>query len=267
MDITEISKTLKSEGIFTKENWLNENDQKKIATTIQNLKPAKEDSNSFFITNYKIFLMKIFKFNFKNVLTSIYYQKLSKKLKLIEIAKEFFETEVRLTRIDHYWTSKSEKPVIQWHVDNAYSGRKKVNKFYKPDENALKFIFYLNDVSSDNGCLSYIPKSQKIAYALKQGIYKGEIEYQSYWTLFDFRKIITKQNNFNYLKKIVGEKLLLEFLNTSESILNKTLDKKIFDKSVNKGGAVIFDEAGVHMGSKTMLSDRMVLRFFYKKKF
>ena len=74
MDITEISKTLKSEGIFTKENWLNENDQKKIATTIQNLKPAKEDSNSFFITNYKIFLMKIFKFNFKNVLTSIYYQ-------------------------------------------------------------------------------------------------------------------------------------------------------------------------------------------------
>ena len=39
-------------------------------------------------------------------------------------------------------------------------------------KNAIKFFFYLTDVSIDNVCLSYIAKSNKIAYALKKGIYE-----------------------------------------------------------------------------------------------
>ena len=35
---------------------------------------------------------------------------------------------------------------------------------------------------------------------------------------------------------------------------------------MRKGGAVIFDESGIHRGSKTSLTDRIALRFFYKKK-
>lgn len=171
-----------------------------------------------------------------------------------------------MTRIDHYWSPKSEKPVIQWHVDNAYSGRENIKNFVKPDQNAIKFFFYLSDVSSDNGCLSYIPKSHKIAYAIKEGIYKGNIEYQKYWTLSDFRKIILIKENYNYIKKLVDENCITEFLNTSKLILNGELDTKLFDHEVKKGGALIFDEAGAHRGSRTMLHDRMVLRFFYKKK-
>ena len=37
--------------------------------------------------------------------------------------------------------------------------------------------------------------------------------------------------------------------------------------SSNNVTKVIFDESGIHRGSKTRLHDRMALRFFYKKKF
>lgn len=257
---------VKTNGIVKIDNWLNDIDQKKIAKIIQTLKPQKNDPDSTFVTNLKLLIKKIFKFKLNNVFTSIYYFNLSKKLNLKEIAEEILEAKVKLTRIDHYWSPKSEKPVIQWHIDNAYSGRENIKNFVKPDQNAIKFFFYLSDVSSDNGCLSYIPKSHKIAYALKEGIYNGNIEYQTYWTLSDFRKIILIKENYNYIKKTVDENLITEFLNTSKLILNGELDAKLFDHEVRKGGALIFDEAGAHRGSRTMLHDRMVLRFFYKKK-
>ena len=46
---------------------------------------------------------------------------------------------------------------------------------------------------------------------------------------------------------------------------NGKIDESLFDHEIKNGGAVIFDEAGVHRGSKTKLSDRMVLRFFYQR--
>ena len=202
---------------------------------------------------------------FYNIFRSFYFISLSKKLKLKEIAQEILKSKAKLIRIDHFWTPQSEDPVIQWHVDNAYSGRKNIEVFDEPDKQAIKFFFYLTDVSSENGCLSYIPYSHKIAYALKQGIYNGDIHYQTYWTLSDFRKIILKEENYNYIKKKVDEKIIKEFLNTSEKILNGKIDESLFDHEIKNGGAVIFDEAGVHRGSKTKLSDRMVLRFFYQR--
>ena len=113
--------------------------------------------------------------------------------------------------------------------------------------------------------MSYIPKSHKIAHALKKGIYLGKIKYQPYWTLLDFRSIILIKENYYYLKNIIDEKLILDFLDTSKLILDNKLDVSQFDHEIKKGGALIFDEAGVHRGSRTKMNDRMVLRFFYKR--
>jgi ectoine hydroxylase-related dioxygenase (phytanoyl-CoA dioxygenase family) len=190
---------------------------------------------------------------------------LAKKLNLKETAEQILDSKVKLIRIDHFWSPQSNNPVIEWHVDNAYSGRKDIKVFNKPDKQAIKFFFYLTNVSSDNGCLAYIPFSHKIAYALKKGIYERYIEYQPYWSLFDFRKIILKKENYNYIKKLVDEKIIIDFLNTSELILSKKIDECLFDHKINKGGALIFDEAGAHKGSRTISNDRMVLRFFYQR--
>jgi hypothetical protein len=258
-------KKVQSQGIVNKNNWLSPDDIQIIENLIKKLKPLKGDEKSTYAINIKMVIKKIFKMNFSNIFKSLYFIRLSKKLRLKDIAQEILKSKARLIRIDHFWSPQSDDPVIQWHVDNAYSGRKDVKVFNEPDKQAIKFFFYLTDVSSDNGCLSYIPYSHKIAYALKEGIYKGDIQYQTYWTLSDFRKIILKEKNYNYIKKKVDNKILKEFLNTSENILYGKIDEHLFDHHIKRGGAVIFDEAGVHKGSKTKLNDRMVLRFFYQR--
>lgn len=256
---------VQSEGIADKENWLSPIDKDKIKNLIKKLKPTKGSENSVYATNIKMLIKKILKLQFSNISRSIYFIKLSKKLKLKEIAEEILKSKAKLIRIDHFWSPQSNDPVIQWHVDNAYSGKKNITVFNEPDKQAIKFFFYLTDVSSDNGCLSYIPYSHKIAYALKDGIYKGDIQYQTYWTLSDFRKIISKKENYNYLIKKIDEGIIKEFLNNSENILNGKIDESLFDHQMKNGGAVVFDEAGVHRGSKTMLNERMVLRYFYQR--
>lgn len=263
--MSDIIKLVQSQGIATKENWLKTEDLEKIDSLVRKMEPIKGSENSIYAANFKTFVKKIFKLRFSEIFKSFYFINLSKKLKLNKIANEILQTDTKLLRIDLFWSPKSANPVIQWHVDNAYSGRKNIKKFNSPDHNAIKFIFYLTNVSSNNGCLSYIPFSHKIAYALKKGIYDGDIEYQTYWTLNDFRQIILKESNYNYIKKSIDEKLIKDFLNTSENILDGKIDENLFDHEIKKGGAVIFDEAGVHKGSKTELNDRMVLRFFYRK--
>lgn len=263
--MNDIVEKVQSQGIAVKEDWLELKDLEKINSLINSSEPIKGSESSIYAANFKTFVKKFFKLRFSEIYKSFYFLDLSKRLKLNKIANEILKCHTKLLRIDLFWSPKSDNPVIQWHVDNAYSGRKNIKKFNSPDHNAIKFIFYLTNVSSNNGCLSYIPFSHKLAYIIKQGIYEGDIEYQTYWTLYDFRQIILKESNYNYIKKRIDEKIIKDFLNTSKNILNGNIDENLFDYEIKKGGAVIFDEAGVHKGSKTELNDRMVLRFFYRK--
>ena len=50
-------------------------------------------------------------------------------------------------------------------------------------------------------------------------------------------------------------------------IENENPDTSQFDFNLKKGGAVIFDELSVHRGSAPKKTDRIVLRFIYKKIF
>ena len=38
-----------------------------------------------------------------------------------------------------------------------------------------------------------------------------------------------------------------------------------YDLNIEKGGAIVFDESGIHRGSATRFSSRLALRFFFKK--
>ena len=69
-------------------------------------------------------IKKLIKFQFKNILWSIYFINLSNKLKLKNLADEIFESKTKLVGIDYYWSPQSDDPVLPWHVDQAYGGRK-----------------------------------------------------------------------------------------------------------------------------------------------
>ena len=265
-ELSELAKNVRSNGIAQKNNWLSKHDTEKAQAIISSIKPQKGSSKSWLSTTLKSRIIKLVKFDFKNLSRSLFFINLAKKLELKKISDEIFHGETELLGIDFYHNPKSEKPVLDWHCDTSYSGAKNVENFLKPEDYAVKFFFYLTDVSTDNGCLSYIPKSNKITYALKKGIFDGAIKYTPYWSLNDFRKTIQIKDNYNYLKDFLGEDILTEFLNTTNFTEKEKSTTNIFDNNMRKGGAVIFDESGIHRGSKTSLTDRIALRFFYKKK-
>ena len=69
---------------------------------------------------------------------------------------------------------------------------------------------------------------------------------------------------FSYLEKYVDKSQLTQFLNITSFIEDGSNQNKDFYNELDKGGAIIFDESGAHIGSKTSKSDRLVLRFSYK---
>ena len=46
----------------------------------------------------------------------------------------------------------------------------------------------------------------------------------------------------------------------------KNVDTQKFDYSLSAGDAIIFDEGGVHKGSKSLKNERIVLRYLYSTK-
>ncbi len=261
---SQLTEKVKKFGVAKKENWLEKNDQKKIADIILKNKPEKGEKKSWLSLNFRSHLIKFLTFDYLNLSNSFYLLKLSKKLNLNEIANNILGAESKLCGIDFYYNNKSNNPVLDWHCDTAYSGSKNVETFLHPDNYAIKFFFYLTDVFIDNGCLSYIPGSNKITYVLKKGIYEKSINYSPYWSLTDYRKMIAK--NYSFIKKHLSENFLKEVLDKIDMVLENPNKNNIFDNKIDKGGALIFDESGIHRGSKLLFSDRMALRFFYKKK-
>ena len=125
-------------------------------------------------------------------------------------------------------------------------------------------------MTRNNGCLGYIPRSHIIAFALKKGIYEGTLKYTPYWSLNQFRETILINENYTYIKKTVNENILNEFLkNTETSIfmeLKEEFDLKYNFEPIKAGSAIIFNDSGAHRGSKTLVNERLILRFFFRKK-
>ena len=82
--------------------------------------------------------------------------------------------------------------------------------------------------------------------------------------MIDFRKIIFDNKEYFFFT-INKNKLLDEFLDQTQYIENN-VDTDKYDYSAKAGTIVIFDEGGVHRGTKATISDRMVLRYFYSLK-
>tara|TARA_B100001059_G_C17834723_1_gene587190 strand:+ start:2847 stop:3653 length:807 start_codon:yes stop_codon:yes gene_type:complete len=262
-NIQAIVTNLKKKGISSNENWLSSDEISKIKKIVLKLKKSKGDKRSHLPINNLSIVLKVLKLQFIDIFLGLYLKKLSKKLRLKKISNDFFEGESELVNIDFYLSKKSEMPVLDWHVDKAYAGKKEVKDLVRADDFGLKFIFYLTDVTDDNGCLKYVPSSNKIAYALKKAIYNKEINYSPYWNVNDFQKLVNQ--NKEKIRKYIDQKKIDEFFEKLKILKDKKNIKR-FSHELEKGGAVIFDESGIHKGTEPRYNDRLIFRYIYKKK-
>ena len=264
-----ILQEIKEKGIFKINNFLDSNEIYKISKIVNHYSAPKNDPESYFPVNLKTLSYKILKLNFTKFFHSLELWKLEKNKKLNQLANSFFEEKSSLKYIDAYYSKISNKAILPWHTDQAYHGKVAVDQYNHPDNFFLKIFIYLTDVGPDNGCMSYIPGSHKIGYAIRKSIFENKITYQPYWSLMDFRKILS--NNREYFIEYLKDKSILEdFLNKTEPLLKGDTKQKNnnFSYVAKAGSAIIFDEGGVHQGSKPQFNDRMVVRYLYSiKKF
>jgi ectoine hydroxylase-related dioxygenase (phytanoyl-CoA dioxygenase family) len=259
---------LKKLGMVRVKNLISENEIAKIKQIIFSYKAPKAHKDTYFAYNIQSLFIKLAKGDLKKFKESLYLIKLCKKKNLNSIANKYFVNKSSLISVDGYYAPISNQKVLDWHCDMSNSNREQLVDFdtINPYVRSLKFFIYLTDVSSNNGCMSYIPLSNKIAYTLKKGILENKINYKKFQFLKDFRKIISEKNNYDYLKEnLEDENILDKFLEDTKFIEEGT-DTTKFDYNMKAGDAIIFDENGIHKGSKTLENERLVLRYFFRPK-
>ena len=258
---------LRENGIVKIKNFLDENELKEIRNITKLYLLPKNHPKSYRSTNIRFLLYKILKLNFKKFKQDIKILNLAKKKNLNFISNRIFGEKSYLQFIDIYHTPVSDENLLPWHTDMAYQGdEKNYEGFVNPDQDFLKFFIYLTDVGPDNGCTSYIPKSHKIAYAIRKGIFERAIKYQPYFTLKEFRNFISKKENADFIKNFLNDNNIIDEFLKKTNFVNEKGDANDFDFSLKAGDAIIFDEGGLHKASKCLHSERFVLRYLYGTK-
>lgn len=254
---------LKNKGIVKINNFLNSNEIDKVSKIIKYYSAPKEHPKSYFPTNLSGILIKILNLNFKKFIHSFQILNIARKKKLKRFSEKYFNSKTKLSYIDAYYSRKSNQEILPWHTDQAYSGELNIKNFNDPDDFFLKIFIYLSDVGPNNGCMSYVPESHKIGYAIRKSIFEKKIKYQPYWGISDFKKIIN--TNIEFFEGIFkNTRILSDFISKTKNLEQKNFDDN-FCYEAKAGSAVIFDEGGIHRGSKPQLNDRMVLRYMYSR--
>lgn len=263
----EVFNKINEDGIVKIKSFLNKEELIQIRNIVKYYSVPKNHIKSYFSTKPKHLIFKVLKFNFVKLNHDLKILNLARKKKLNEIANMVFKKNSYLNYIDGYYSKISEKDVLPWHTDQAYKGdEKKLNGYVNPDHTYLKFFIYLTDVDSNNGCMSYIPKSHKIGYAIRKGVYEGQLKYQPYFTIKDFRNFILLKENASYIKNYINNLDLYDNFLDDTHFAKEDGDTTKFDYEMSPGDAIVFDEGGVHKGSKSLINDRMVLRYLYSIK-
>ena len=275
-NIIQISNDVKNLGVFSKNDFLDEDDFKFVSKSLIEL--VKKQKKIYFPVSLKQFLIKFIKFEFKKSLTSKKLIDISNKLKLKKIASNILGKEAFLETLDCYLSIKSNKQILEWHNDIGFNpNTRSENDFLKEAQatiknkregssRGVKFFVYLTDVKSNNGALGVIPYSHKIVTALTKLIVENKINIKPYWKLKDLREFIFSKNIKESIIKLVKSDELNRFIDYSKFIDNSEKDTFDFDYEMRKNSVVVFDELCVHRGSAPIENDRLVLRYLYRKK-
>lgn len=91
------------------------------------------------------------------------------------------------------------------------------------------------------------------------------MKYEPFWSLHDLVKFIKKKDNYKLIvEKLETENQMDDFLSNANIILSEP-EKSFFDFEALPGDLLIFNDSGVHRGSRPSLNTRIALRYLYKK--
>lgn len=258
---------LEEQGIITIKKFLDPEELKEIKDIIGFYSVPKGHHKSYYSTNLSQLALKILKCDFKKLKHDLTILKLAKSKKLNLIADEVLKQKSYLNFIDGYHSPISDQDVLPWHTDQAYQGDEKNYKGYvNPDHAHLKFFIYLTKIGPKNGCMSYIPYSHKIGYAIRKGINDSILKYEPYYTLKEFRKFIENKKNRDFINNYWKNSNLVNDFLKKTNFIEGDIDSEEFDYSLSPGDAIVFNEGGVHKGSKSLKNERLVLRYLYSIK-
>jgi len=257
---------LKLDGFVLKKNILNINQVEKIKDIIKLNSEGKGAPESHYPLNMKSFMFKLIKLDYKKINFSLYLLDLKKKLNLDLTAKNFFKRESKLVMLDGYYNKSQEADILPWHSDQAYAGAKSISKIASPNFFFLKFFFFLTDVGSNNGCFSYIPGSHKITHVVRSCLYEKKIKYEPFWEISDLVNIITKKKNYTHIAEQLDSKIDINNFLENANLITTNKNTSLFDFNASPGDLFIFDESGLHKGSKPSSNERIVLRYTYSTK-
>ena len=261
----QIINEVQNKGFIRLDNFFNIKDFEKLEKILIKYQVEKGDSASQFPLTLKSYIIKFLKFEFKKIYDSLLLKRISANYNFNTISDKIFDEETILQNIDTYYNNISEDPVLDWHCDLSNNSSIQQNKILNPKMVSIKFFIYLTDVSTDNGCLSYIPGSHKIVKEIGRLVFTKEIDYKNYWSLKNLTNFAKEHLVKEKLIKYLGYQEVEQFFENASKILEKK-ENNIFDLPMKKGGMVIFDEYGVHRGSKTKFTPRKVIRYFYRRR-
>ncbi len=271
-----ITDSVKDKGVFNAPEFLNDNNFE-IAESLLLKELKKKNRVNFPIKNSQ-FLIKLIKLDFSTISSSKALLKIAESLKLSTIASNIFNDKAELYMMDAYLNKKSDDVIIPWHNDIGLKNTdEKSKKEFFESANAtinlqrakkgrgIKFFIYMTDTKSNNGALGVLPYSQHIVKALTKLILNNKINLELFWRLENLRSLVLRTPIRNLLEDLIGKEKIQKFLQNS-NFLDKSPDTTEFDSEMKKGGAVIFDELCVHRGSQPRDSNRIVLRYLFRRK-
>tara|TARA_B100001093_G_scaffold496161_1_gene541473 strand:- start:10322 stop:11146 length:825 start_codon:yes stop_codon:yes gene_type:complete len=265
MELNKIINKVQIDGFCVIENFLDTKDLELLERLTKNYSLEKGNNLGKYPIGYKSLIIKLIKFEFKKIYDTFLLKKFANKFNFENTSNKILKYNTELINIDTYFNDISSEPVLDWHCDLSNKSSSKVAKIINPEMVSVKFFFYLTDVYTNNGCLSYIPGSHIIVKEVGRLIFSKEIDYEYYWSLKALTALIRRNDVRKKLEKNLNPEVIENFLSNSDKIL---IQKKndIFDLQAKKGGVVIFNEYGVHRGSKIEKEPRKIIRFFYRKK-
>tara|TARA_Y100000591_G_scaffold51441_1_gene39671 strand:- start:2468 stop:3316 length:849 start_codon:yes stop_codon:yes gene_type:complete len=274
-NLNSISKEIKEKGVVSVNNILSNRELEYILNIVK--EPKKGTPDSYYPTNFRQYLIKLLKLDFKKINNSLFLKKIAKKLNFKKIAETAFGAKAKLQMIDCYYNKQSNNQILSWHNDigiqdinpssltNFYNTANATFSKNSGTARGIKFFINLTDVNSDNGSLAVIPYSAEIVKSVCTLILNKKINPASFWKLKNLRDLVKQKSVQSLLNEKVQNEKIQQFLLDTKFIDNETPDTSKFDFNLKKGSAVIFDELSVHRGSAPQKTDRIVLRFIYKK--
>jgi hypothetical protein len=255
-------KTLRDKGFILKKNILNKKQIDKVKNLVKDEQEGKNTSRGYFPINFKTFLLKLIKLEFKKFYGGLYLMNIKSKMNLDKKAKDFFNAKCKLKLVDGYHNTPTVEDILPWHTDRAYYGYDP-ERLPLPENIYLRFLFYLTSVGPKNGCTSYIPESHKITYAVRTLIFEKKIKQMPFRYPRELVELINYKNNYEIIaKRLESKKLIDDFLKNNK-LAHESQKSHVYDFKANAGDVLIFNDGGYHRGSSPSISERVIFRYVY----